>query len=476
MGAEFTVSEAQSRVYQDSQGISPQEGGGVHQSLRVSPLRLHHVVTLRGLALLGFVAFLLSGPVPEQADIISTILAYSLLCLVLFSVLSNLANALYARHQLKVHVHPGKIESSLPNRLELNAYSNIPQRTLLSITNASSLPFLYPSIQVQFERAGVRTTIHQILGKMSRSQYVSEDTLFPHRGTWRIKNIRVILQDYLGLSSIEWRITGEEAQRSFRVGVPLIPSDKVPIISSATRAGDTLSDVNEHQGELFDLKQYHPSDGMKRIVWKVYAKSGELVSRHPERSMTPEGSVVLFVLAAKNGDSACGAALDYIHRLHELGLEIYVGAEGMGSASPARDMEQSERIFLDSVWAAESTVHKESGDNLHSLIGHYQETHPHTPLTHVLIFCSETLFESHLGLRKARCLGEALAHQGIKPVFCIHRRNKGNSSSPPPSLFKQHFYEFLFRADDQKTALPESHLSEFTKICSQSEWQAILFL
>jgi len=102
-------------------------------------------------------------------------------------------------------------------------------------------------------------------------------------------------------------------------------ADSVPVLTSSYRAGDLISDANERRGDPFDLKPYHPSDGIKKILWKVYAKTGELISRHPEQSMTPEGQVFIFSVNNVEDDHVCGAALDYTKKLEDLSLDVFSG-------------------------------------------------------------------------------------------------------------------------------------------------------
>lgn len=198
-------------------------------------------------------------------------------------------------------------------------------RVILSIEGARILPFFSLDIALQFEHEGASPALVRVSGFARGERHAHLDIVFPHRGSWDIHTIQCALRDVTGLSHYTWRIPLTTA---ITVAPPSASDSRLPVLSSTQRPGEMMIDIFNRQGEPFDIKSYHPSDGVKKIVWKAFAKRGELLSRHPEASMTPEGFVVMLVIAGCEGDPACAQAIAYTHSLSQLNLEIIASCEG----------------------------------------------------------------------------------------------------------------------------------------------------
>ena len=70
---------------------------------------------------------------------------------------------------------------------------------------------------------------------------------------------------------------------------------------------------------------------MKRILWKTYAKSGQLVVRRPEPAVIPEGEVAVYLVAGADEDHVAGALLGYLNQLEESRVVVLFGTDGFGS-------------------------------------------------------------------------------------------------------------------------------------------------
>lgn len=180
-----------------------------------------------------------------------------------------------------------------------------------------------------------------------------------------------------------------------------------------------MVDLYNRQGEPFDIKSYHPSDGVKKIVWKAFAKRGELLSRHPEASMTPEGFVVMFIIAGKEGDKACSQAVAYTESLTRLNLEIIASCEGSHGRPPAHSPEELKEILIDSIW---DTTPDEVGHlqrDTAALLDYCGQLTPSLKVSKLLLFIAAERLSTPGQAKQIEDLAGWLSSQGIAPVFCL---------------------------------------------------------
>jgi len=86
-------------------------------------------------------------------------------------------------------------------------------------------------------------------------------------------------------------------------------------------------------GEPFDIKPYEKSDGVRRILWKTYARTKELYVRRPELAVIPEGEVAIFLIAKKEDDYVASAVLRQVQYLNQQDLVVCFGADGSDKIS-----------------------------------------------------------------------------------------------------------------------------------------------
>ncbi len=61
-------------------------------------------------------------------------------------------------------------------------------------------------------------------------------------------------------------------------------------------------------GDKFDMRYYAAGDPIRFVLWKVYARTRELVIRTPERALSPVRQTVAYLVAARGDEPAAGAA------------------------------------------------------------------------------------------------------------------------------------------------------------------------
>jgi hypothetical protein len=110
--------------------------------------------------------------------------------------------------------------------------------------------------------------------------YGNGQTLLHDRGIYDVENVLLLFCDMLGLVSLPCRVSYSQQlytlPRSYQEQV-------VKAQPHSTEEQKHRIDIPKRvEGELVNYKEFETGDNIQRIVWKIYAKSGELVVRIPE--------------------------------------------------------------------------------------------------------------------------------------------------------------------------------------------------
>ncbi len=208
-----------------------------------------------------------------------------------------------------------------------NCYAEVPIPCGMNLKNSSISPFFEISIKRIFEHRGASTFTHIVREREPSPQKrtLIDSIIFPHRGNWRVTHIHCTVGDTLGFIRLAWDVP---IDISLNVSPQIITIKPLPIIASSSRSGDLINLSDNRAGDLYDLKPYDPSDGVSRILWKTYAKSGQLVVRKPEPAILPEGELVLYLVANKNEDYVAGALRSYLDYLIDNNIVVWFGTDG----------------------------------------------------------------------------------------------------------------------------------------------------
>lgn len=382
-------------------------------SARLFSLReANTLLTLRGAAVLLLAVLLLIGPVKHDFDIVASYVSYAIIGVLILLLAITLFNGFRLKRSLSISVSQRPRDEGTPRTSLMRSGRH--ESFVMHTSAIKVTPLFLLEISLRFENAGAAAECLRLTGWSGSDRLLVQGISFPHRGEWRVREIQFNFGDQLGFAALRWKLNSSSLACSFRVYTPEAEPRVLPVLSSASRAGDAISDVDTRQGELYDLKQYHPSDGVRRILWKKYAKTGELISRHPERAMTPEGLVVLFCVADKFDDDVCAAYHAYLKVLEEQQLEIMAGCEGMLQRNTARSARQAEELCVDSVWDCgthdPAALKRDFSRLLNSVGSQYR-------IERVVVFIGVERLRCADGAQLCALLGESLAEIGAKPVF-----------------------------------------------------------
>ena len=414
-------------------------------------------LTARSVVALLLTLYLLMGPISGSADIISASLTYSFFMVLGCVVVVGVAHGLMLKNGLSATVVP-------PEAL---ASSHESARVFLSLHGARILPFFFLDITLEFEHEGASPSLVRVSGLSPKDRRVHIDLTFPHRGSWDIRGVHCALRDVMGLTKYLWRVP---QQTGVSVAPPAAHDSHLPVLSSTQRPGEMMVDIFNRQGEPFDIKSYHPSDGVKKIVWKAFAKRGELLSRHPEASMTPEGFVVMLVIAGVEGDPACAQAFAYSESLARLNLEIIASCEGALTRPPARAPEALKELLIDSVWDARPEDPSQLQRDAAALLDYCAQLSPGITVKKLLLFASAERVANEASSATIQGLATWLSNQGVEPVFCLTPPSR---LTPPITRSKFPRVANILIAPEKPSAPEVSAIAynNFLSSCLHRQWE-----
>jgi hypothetical protein len=150
-------------------------------------------------------------------------------------------------------------------------------------------------------------------------------------------------EDVLGL----WRFTARVAQRRAVRTLPDPGRLSAAELAASLAGGDLLSwPSGPPRGDLVDFRTYNRSDPARLILWKVYARSRQLMVRAHEPAHAPEGRPLLYLVAGEN-DEAAAAAARVILESGLFGDELPFACDG--APAPVRDLRRALDLVAASV-------------------------------------------------------------------------------------------------------------------------------
>ena len=130
-----------------------------------------------------------------------------------------------------------------------------------------------------------------------------EEFVFQHRCliTEIVREFEIT--DVLGFASIKLR---RKQQLQLHV-LPRPQSLNRSTFVTSFHGGEDISDPRgEAIGDRVDMRQYAAGDPPKLLLWKLYARTGKLMVRQPERAISPTPRTCAYLVAGRQDESAAG--------------------------------------------------------------------------------------------------------------------------------------------------------------------------
>ena len=161
------------------------------------------------------------------------------------------------------------------------------------------------------------------------------------RGLYDAVVRRITVRDVLGLARVRFRVRVPHALRCVpaKAAVSRLP------LSEQFRPGEVIGNpLGPAQGDPVDIRRYVPGDPLKLVNWRIFARTGELIVRTPERPVSPFITTLAYLVAARGDDASASIAWTALDR-GLLGHEVIFMAEGAGASRHARGGAGSNRSF-----------------------------------------------------------------------------------------------------------------------------------
>ncbi len=198
----------------------------------------------------------------------------------------------------------------------LDVECGFPVSTGFSLPRLRGLPFVGISWRWLEPEAQVRV--------VARGSRLVEQVIASRRGQVSAVVRELEIGDIFGISQVRLRI---REQRKVRF-VPSVGNLKRVDVIRGMAGGDDISHPDgPADGELYDLRHYNPGDPIRFVLWKVFARTRQLVVRSPERALSPIRQTCAYLVAGGGDEPAAGAARLAVEH-GALGNEWVLGADG----------------------------------------------------------------------------------------------------------------------------------------------------
>jgi hypothetical protein len=151
-----------------------------------------------------------------------------------------------------------------------------------------------------------------------------QEVVFPHsRGRYPFVRRRFVIGDIFGLCRFGLI---QRSNQPLRIEPAKTEVDGT--VLTHLSAGDALSHPSgPAEGELLDMRRYAHGDPLRRVLWKAYARTRQLLVRTPERAIAPNPSAVGYMVAGKDDEATASAARFFVES-GLLGKDFLFGADG----------------------------------------------------------------------------------------------------------------------------------------------------
>ncbi|MEM6993909.1 MAG: DUF58 domain-containing protein [Myxococcota bacterium] len=174
---------------------------------------------------------------------------------------------------------------------------------------------------------------------------------------------RFVVRDAFGLSEIAWEGSDNQPLR-FTPSVGALQN--IEVIRGMSAGEDLPHPEAPAEGGPFDMRHYTPGDPIRFVLWKVFAKSRELIVRTPERALAPARQTAAYLVTGQSDEPAAGAARLAV-AAGTLGTGWTLGADGC--ANPA----STAGVALDLLTRSAGTPDDRGGADLASFIKEQSE-------------------------------------------------------------------------------------------------------
>jgi hypothetical protein len=177
-----------------------------------------------------------------------------------------------------------------------------------------------PFVTVSWRWVSPRATVRLVRER----RRLHEECIPTRRGMFEQVERRIEVSDPFGFARCAFRVIDPRAVRA----LPSVGALKRVEVVRTLSPGEDISDPRGGpDGERSDMRAYAPGDPIKFVLWKVFARSGDLVLRSPERAFSPAKQTTAYLVAGAGDEAAAGLARLLVET-NSLGTRWVLGADG----------------------------------------------------------------------------------------------------------------------------------------------------
>jgi hypothetical protein len=213
----------------------------------------------------------------------------------------------------------------------LSLECGFPTRVGFSVSSLWWVPFVTVSWKWLSPIASVRA--------VRERRRLHEESTPARRGLYDQVVRRIEVGDPFGIARCAFRVTDPRAVRA----LPSVGSLKrVEVVRTLAPGEDISNPKGGPDGERADMRAYSPGDPIKFVLWKVFARTGDLILRSPERAFSPAKQTTAFLVTGVGDEAAAGVARLLVET-NSLGSKWVLGADG--SDDDARGPQQAMELI-----------------------------------------------------------------------------------------------------------------------------------
>jgi hypothetical protein len=154
------------------------------------------------------------------------------------------------------------------------------------------------------------------------------------RSSQRLRRSKIIRQfevsDLFGLCRVKFCRTLMQTVR-----IEPFPASATTItqIRRDQQGDDFVHPSGKPYGDLIEMRHYRPGDPLKLVLWKHYARTGQLLVRQPENSIACMSQTIACFVSGPGDQASAGVARAVVTALEQSGEGLFFQADGSPSAT-----------------------------------------------------------------------------------------------------------------------------------------------
>ncbi len=150
----------------------------------------------------------------------------------------------------------------------------------------------------------------------------------------RMQRERVVRQfevsDLFGLCRVRF---SRVFSQPLRIEPQPAPDCCVTRIHRDQQGDDWMHPSGKPHGDLIEMRHYRPGDPLKLVLWKQYARTGQLLVRQPENSIASLSQTIACFVAGPGDQASAGIARTLVTHWAQAGEELLFQADGAATAT-----------------------------------------------------------------------------------------------------------------------------------------------